>query len=106
MEWQNILPIAAVIVAIGSVAGVGLLRDRLSVLKDSNEELRERVADLEAERNRDHAEKAELRAEVTQLSHDAEVLRSAVRDRANYEMISSQVDEVLRVVVKIDKRIP
>jgi cell division protein FtsB len=106
VEWQNILGIAAVIVAIGSVAGVGLLRDRLSVLKDSNDELRDRITDLENERARDKVENAALKAEVATLSHDADVLRSAVRDRANYETISSQVDEVLRVVVKIDKRLP
>lgn len=105
-DWQNIIGIAAVIVAIGSVAGVGLLRDRLTVLKDSNDELRVRVGDLEAERARDKAENTELRAQVNQLSHDADVLRSAVRDRANYETLISQVDEVLRIVVNIDKKVP
>lgn len=106
MDWQNILPIAASVVAIGSVAGIGLLRDRLQNLGALNDELDKRVDFLEKAAARDAVENAELRAEVAALTHDAEVLRSAVRDRANYETISSQVDEVLRVVVKIDRRLP
>lgn len=106
MDWQNIVGISGALVAIGSLAGIGLIRDRLQNLSALNDELDKRVNFLEKASARDAVEKAELRTEIATLTHDAEVLRSVVRDRANYETAIAQLDEALRLIVAIHGHSP
>jgi 3-phenylpropionate/cinnamic acid dioxygenase small subunit len=81
------------------------MRGTLGNLRASNDDLRKRVADLEAERGRDKLEKSDLQGQITRLQDHEQYLQSVVRDRANYETISTQVEDVHRIVVRIDKKI-
>lgn len=104
MDWQNILGVAATIFALASAAGLGLMRGTLGNLRASNDDLRKRVSDLEAERERNKVEKVDLQSQITRLQDHEEYLQSVVRDRANYEAISTLLEEVLRVVLRIEKQ--
>ena len=105
MEWQNILGIAAFLVAVGSVSTVGLMRDRLSQLRESNGELRDRVGDLEKEREEHKVEMTELRGEVALLREHEAYLQSVLRGRAEFTAISDQMDDMHRILVSIDSRL-
>lgn len=103
MDWQNILGTAAVIIALASAAAIGGMRGTLANLRQSNTDLRDRNKDLEAERDRDRAEKAELRTQVATLTHDTDVLRSAVSGHTEFVALSDQIEDVARTVNNINK---
>lgn len=105
MDWQNLLGTAAVVLTLASAAGLGLMRAQLANLRSMNDDLTKRVDFLEKADARNSVEKVELRAEVTQLTHDADVLRSAVRGRAEFTAISDQLEAVHKLVVGIDRTI-
>lgn len=93
MDWQNILGVAAIIVAVGSISGVGLMRDRLANLNASNDELRSRMADVEKERNEDRAKLAEVVAEN-------KILTTMVQGRVDWGAISDLLEEHHREAIK------
>ena len=63
MEFVTILASVGSVVGIIGVVIASLMYSNTRVLRDSNGDLRNRVADLEAGRERDQAENAELRGE-------------------------------------------
>lgn len=104
MDWQNVLGVAATIFALASAAGLGLMRGTLGNLRASNEDLRKRVSDLEAERERNQLEKAEMRGEITRLQDHEGYLQTMIQGRVEWTAISDQLEEVHRLVVLISQR--
>jgi hypothetical protein len=86
MDWQNILGIAALIVAVGSVSLVGLMRERLANQGASIEEFRGRVGDLERER-------VTLRADLSEVQSENRVLKAMVTGKVEWTAISDQLEE-------------
>ena len=105
MDWQNVLGVAATIFALASAAGLGLMRGTLGNLRAHNDDLRKRVSDLEAAQERDKVEKLDLQNQITRLQDHEQYLQSVVRDRANYEIISTQVEDIHKIVVRIEKHV-
>ena len=93
MDWQSFLGTAATIVALGSFAGLGLMRGTLSGLRDSNADLRARVGDLEKDRVEKTAELAEVRSENR-------LLKAMVTGKVDWTAISDQLEEHHRQAVK------
>lgn len=100
MDWQNILGIAAVIIAVGAVSGVGLMRDRLRVVGELNDDLTKRVDFLEKKDARNEVEKTQMQSQIERLTDREEYLVSVVRDKANFTAISDQVEDVHRLTVE------
>ena len=69
MQLQHYLEIGTAIVAISSVAGVGILWNTVKVYKEDNEALRGRVSTLEAE----HTENKDL---IKELQGQVDIFRS------------------------------
>lgn len=86
MDWQSFLGTAATIVALGSFAGLGLMRGTLSNLRESNTDLRSRVADLEKDRAEDRAELAEVKGENR-------LLKSMMTGRVEWSAIGDQLED-------------
>jgi hypothetical protein len=86
MDWQNVLGVAATIFALASAAGLGLMRGTLTTLRSSNDDLRNRVSDLEKDRVEKTAELAEVRSENR-------TLKAMVTGRVEWTAISDQLEE-------------
>jgi hypothetical protein len=98
MDWQNIVGIAGFIIAVGSISGIGLMRDRLSVLKDSNEDLRARDNDR-------GKELADIRTELAEVQAENRLLKAMVTGRVEWTAISDQLEEHHRQSLAAWKRI-
>lgn len=105
MDWQNVLGVAATIFALASAAGMGLMRGSLGNLRTMNDDLTKRIDFLEKKDARNEVEKVDLQSQITRLQDHEQYLQSVVRDRANYEIISTQVEDIHRIVVRIEKKV-
>lgn len=105
MDWQNIVGVAGFIVAVGSLSGIGLMRDRLTVLKDLTSDLERKIDFLEKQRHADDVEKTAMQSEITRLKDHEEYTATLIRDRANYGAFSDQLDDIHRIVVGIDRKV-
>lgn len=98
MDWQNVLGVAATIFALASAAGLGLMRGTLGNLRSSNEDLRNRVTDLERDR-------ADDRAKLAEVESENKVLKAMVTGKVEWTAISNQIEDVHRIVVGIDRKL-
>lgn len=86
MDWQNVLGIAAIIIAVGSISLVGLMRERLANQGAALDEFRDRVGDLERER-------VSLRSEVSEVQSENKVLKAMVTGKVEWTAISDQLED-------------
>lgn len=93
MDWQNVLGVAAFIIAVGAISLVGLMRERLANQGTAIDEFRGRVGDLETER-------ASLRAERSELQSEVRVLKALVTGKVEWGAISDQLEEHHRQALK------
>lgn len=94
--WETLLPILTGVLAVTTVAAggfVGLKIGTERTLRDSNKDLRDRVADLESGRERDRATLAETRAEVDRVSSENALLTSMIQGRVDWTAIGDQLEE-------------
>ena len=86
MDWQNILGAAATMLVLASATGLGLMRGSLGNLRASNDDLRDRVSDLEKDRVEKTAELADVRSENR-------TLKAMVTGKVEWTAISDQLEE-------------
>ena len=104
-NWQNLVGIAGFLVAVGSLAFLGLMRERMDQQGKLNDDLDKRVDFLEKQHVRDEVEKTEMQGEIARLKDREEYLATLVRDRANYAAFNDQLDDIHRIVVSIDRKV-
>lgn len=105
MDWQNVLGVAATLFALASAAGLGLMRGTLGNLRASNTDLRDRVTDLEKLRGEDRQKITLLEGKVKASEEREHYLQSLVQGRVDWTAISDQLEDVHRIVVRIDKKV-
>ena len=105
MDWQNVLGVAATIFALASAAGLGLMRGQLQLLRDSRDDLLARVGILEKGRTSDALKIKELEGKVEASEQREHYLQSLVQGRVDWTAISDQLEDVHRIVVRIDKKV-
>jgi hypothetical protein len=86
VDWQNIVGVAGFIIAVGSLSLVGLMRERLSNQGAAIDEFRNRVGDLEKERN-------SLRADLSEVQSENKLLNTMVMGKVEWVAITDQLEE-------------
>ena len=93
---STLLPILTAVLAITTVAAAafaGLKIGTERTLRDSNSDLRARVADLESGRESDRAKIAEAEAKANEALAENRLLTSMVQGRVEWTAISDQLEE-------------
>lgn len=106
--WDSLSPILTGVLAVAAglaalFAGQKIGTER--TLRESNSDLRERVKDLEAERERDKSEKSQIRAEVAEVKANNDLLESMIQGRVEWVTISDQMTELTRVLIHAGEQI-
>lgn len=89
MDWDLIKSVVTAVLAIATIiatALVGLMFGSLRTLRDTANDLRARVGDLEKERSDDKAQNAELNAENR-------ILKSMVTGKVEWTAVTDQLEE-------------
>lgn len=86
MDWQNLISVGATIVALTTLAGLGLLRGTVIGLREQLNDERGLTASLRARRDEDAAK-------IAQLTTDLAALGRVVTGEAHWIAIGHQLDE-------------
>jgi hypothetical protein len=88
-DWSSIQPVLAGVLFVTTAiatAGVGLMFGSLKTLRDTAEDLRNRVADLERER-------AEDKAAAAEMSSENALLRAMVTGKVEWVALTDQLEQ-------------
>lgn len=96
MDWELIKSVATGVFAVVVVIGggvLGLVYSNQKTLRSSNQDLRDRVDDLEKERADDKLEIAGLSSKVNERDGEIGLLKSMVTGKVEWVAISDQLEE-------------
>jgi hypothetical protein len=86
VDWQNVISVGATIVALTTLAGLGLLRGTVIGLREQLNDERGLTASLRARRDEDAAK-------IAQLTTDLAALGRVVTGEAHWIAIADQLEE-------------
>lgn len=89
----SFLQVASGVLVITSLAGVGLMRARVTNLADRVNDLRGEVADKDRQLAELHALRVKDKAERVRQGHDIDALRRVVTGEAHWISIGRELDE-------------
>lgn len=92
MDFWNVVAAAAAVVAIATVAGLGLQRGVTSGLRESLAESRAKIEEQRGEIDDLKKDRADDRALIAQLNSDLAVLRPLVTGEIHWQAISDMLE--------------